>query len=162
MWDSKRRRLLLKFAASFARDPMHAEDLVQETFVKMLLHTERILPGREIAWAKVAIRNRAYNDARAASYDQKKTDRMMVEPYIQLSIPESLELQEQRKLIEQVFALMTPQHVQVLRLRHEDGLEPNEIAEALHIPIGTVSSRLSRAHTSFREISDIAFPTIRK
>ena len=46
---------------------------------------------------------------------------------------------------------LSPEHRVVLTLRHVDGLNEQEVARILAVPVGTVRSRLFRARRSFRD-----------
>ncbi|MFJ5549094.1 RNA polymerase sigma factor [Streptomyces sp. NPDC093225] len=52
--------------------------------------------------------------------------------------------------IEDVLGRLTPEHRLVLAMRHVEGLDEQEVSEALRIPVGTVRSRLFRAREAFR------------
>ncbi|MEV7414884.1 RNA polymerase sigma factor [Streptomyces sp. NPDC089919] len=52
--------------------------------------------------------------------------------------------------IADVMRRLAPEHRAVLTLRHVDGLDEQEVAGVLSVPVGTVRSRLFRARRSFR------------
>ncbi|MFJ7205874.1 RNA polymerase sigma factor [Streptomyces sp. NPDC098789] len=52
--------------------------------------------------------------------------------------------------IADVMGRLAPEHRVVLTLRHIDGLDEQEVARILVLPVGTVRSRLFRARRSFR------------
>ncbi|WP_330335402.1 RNA polymerase sigma factor [Streptomyces sp. NBC_00536] len=52
--------------------------------------------------------------------------------------------------IADVMGRLAPEHRVVLTLRHIDGLDEQEVARILVVPVGTVRSRLFRARRSFR------------
>jgi len=52
--------------------------------------------------------------------------------------------------IERAFRRLSAEHRAVLVLHHRVGLQLDEVAEALGIPIGTVKSRLNRAAGALR------------
>ncbi|GHI86211.1 RNA polymerase sigma factor [Streptomyces xanthophaeus] len=52
--------------------------------------------------------------------------------------------------IADVMGRLAPEHRVVLTLRHIDGLNEQEVAGVLAVPVGTVRSRLFRARRSFR------------
>ncbi|MFD7560032.1 RNA polymerase sigma factor [Streptomyces sp. NPDC059835] len=52
--------------------------------------------------------------------------------------------------IADVMSRLKHDHRAVLALRHIDGLDEQEVSEALSIPVGTVRSRLFRAREAFR------------
>ncbi|MEY9962254.1 RNA polymerase sigma factor (sigma-70 family) [Streptacidiphilus sp. MAP12-16] len=58
---------------------------------------------------------------------------------------------EQAADIRDVLARLTPEHRAVIVLRDLEGLEENQAAELLALPVGTVKSRLHRARDNFRK-----------
>ncbi|MER6073654.1 RNA polymerase sigma factor [Streptomyces sp. NPDC001817] len=52
--------------------------------------------------------------------------------------------------VHDVLRRLSPQQRAVLLLRHVDGLDEQEVARILRLPVGTVRSRLFRARESFR------------
>jgi RNA polymerase sigma-70 factor (ECF subfamily) len=57
-------------------------------------------------------------------------------------------------MIDRAFRRLTPEQRAVLVLHHRLGLQLDESAEALGIPIGTVKSRLNRATVALRAALD--------
>ena len=62
------------------------------------------------------------------------------------------EQKEIRRAVEEGLLQLSPEHRQILVLREIDQLSYEEIAAVLHIEIGTVRSRISRARMQLREI----------
>ena len=58
---------------------------------------------------------------------------------------------ENRHLIQDALARMNPRFAALLVLRYLEGLSYEEIAEVQECSLGTVKSRLNRAHTALRE-----------
>ena len=58
---------------------------------------------------------------------------------------------ERDELLEEAFAGLKPEHQAVLVLRAMQDLSYDEIAKALHVPVGTVMSRLSRARAELKQ-----------
>jgi RNA polymerase sigma-70 factor (ECF subfamily) len=52
--------------------------------------------------------------------------------------------------IDDVLHRLSPEHRAVLTLRHIEGLDEQEVARVLALPVGTVRSRLFRARSAFR------------
>jgi RNA polymerase sigma-70 factor (ECF subfamily) len=63
-----------------------------------------------------------------------------------------LEREEDRHLIQQALALLSPEHRSVLVMKEIDDLRYEEIAEVLEVPVGTVRSRLHRARMEMKDI----------
>jgi RNA polymerase sigma-70 factor (ECF subfamily) len=60
---------------------------------------------------------------------------------------------EDRQLCDLVLSKVDPDLVEVFVLYEIEGLTSPEIAELLHIPLGSVASRLRRAREQFREVA---------
>jgi len=54
--------------------------------------------------------------------------------------------------VRRVLAALDPGDAELVRLQHFDGLTHAEIAEQLHIPVGTVKSRSFRVHRRLAEL----------
>jgi RNA polymerase sigma-70 factor (ECF subfamily) len=63
---------------------------------------------------------------------------------------------EQMEAFQRVLGQLSAEHREVLLLRFAENLSYEEIAETLQISLGTVKSRLSRAHAAMdRELSPV-------
>ena len=66
-------------------------------------------------------------------------------------LPEqALERKETQRLIEEGLAALPEEYRAILLLREADGLSYTEIAEAMHLELGTVKSRISRGRVLLR------------
>lgn len=63
----------------------------------------------------------------------------------------ALEREEREAVVEAALQALAPEHRAVVVLKDFDGRRYEEISEILHIPIGTVRSRLHRARCELRE-----------
>lgn len=124
-----------------------ADDALQETFLKVHralpnLRDERTFPS----WlARIAtrtaldlVRSRAH--ART-SYDDEIDKHTFVDPGPQVDL---------RLDLQQALARLSPEHRTVLVLREVQGFDYAAIADILHIPLGTVRSRLFNARAQLR------------
>jgi RNA polymerase sigma-70 factor, ECF subfamily len=128
-----------------------AEELVQEVFTRAWRHAGSYDPGRG------SVRTWLYQIARHAIIDARR--RASVRPGLALHAPGEAEAAEAGPTIEQamlgwqvVAALdrLTPEHRQVIRLAHFQGLSMREIADRCELPVGTVKSRTWYALRSLR------------
>lgn len=71
----------------------------------------------------------------------------MREPGAELSV----EREETRRLVAAALFRILPEQRAILILRDSKGLEYEQIAEVLDVPVGTVKSRLFRARQALRE-----------
>jgi RNA polymerase sigma-70 factor (ECF subfamily) len=64
----------------------------------------------------------------------------------------ALEMAEDEFRIHQALQRLSPEHRTVLVMRDMDDMKYEEMAEILHVPIGTVRSRLHRARLEFKDM----------
>ncbi len=142
---------LFGFALNALGERGAAEELVQEVFTRAWRHAGSYDPGRG------SVRTWLYQIARHAIIDARR--RASVRPALPLHAPGEAEAGEMGPTIEQamlgwqvVSALerLTPEHRQVIRLAHVQGLSMREIAERCELPVGTVKSRTWYALRSLR------------
>jgi RNA polymerase sigma-70 factor (ECF subfamily) len=143
---------LYGFALSALGDRGQAEELVQEVFTRVWRHAESYDPN------KASFRTWLYGIARNAIIDLKR--RQSVRP----ALAAHAETEDQQPVAEDnaferallrwqvasALERLTPEHRQVIRLAHFQGLTLREIAERTGIPLGTIKSRTSYALRGLR------------
>ena len=118
-----------------------AEELVQEVFTRAWRHAERYDPDR------ASVRTWLYQIARHAIIDARR--RASVRPGLPLHEPgpgaeplgESVEQAMLGWQVAMALERLSPDHRQMIRLAHVQGLTMREIAEHTDLPVGTVKSR---------------------
>src|SRR3954452_8420680 len=142
---------LYGFAVSGLGDRGLAEELVQEVFTRVWRKADSFDPDR------ASFRTWLYGIARNAIIDQKR--RASVRPALpahavdtdeQGGIDASLEHALLRWQVGAALERLTPEHRQVIRLAHFQGLTLREIAERTGLPLGTIKSRTSYALRGLR------------
>jgi RNA polymerase sigma-70 factor (ECF subfamily) len=139
-----------------------AADLTQEVFVRVynslhLLRSEDAFFG----WVRVMATNivrdhfrKVGRTIRAESLDEKvKLDEGEVDREVEdwSHNPEQVvEKQELRSSVQRAINTLSEEQRVVVALHHIEGMDVKEIAEILHIPVGTVKSRLSRAREDLK------------
>jgi len=127
-----------------------AEDLLQETFTRMIVYQGRA-PDQFRAWVYTIAGNLARDHLRSAvhrrevgSVDDGSFD---AEPATQVvhSVEDNLTANADRDEVIKALAQLTPEHREALVLRFYHDLTVDEIAAVGGIPSGTVKSRLSYA-----------------
>src|SRR3954468_3163325 len=141
---------LYGFALNALGDRGSAEEIVQEVFTRAWRHAERYDSSRG------SVRTWLYQIARHAIIDMRR--RASARPALASGEP-LLETSSPRDSIEQAMlgwqvaaALerLTPEHRQMIRLAHFQGMSVREIAEKCELPVGTVKSRTWYALRSLR------------
>ena len=126
-----------------------AEDLAQEIFLKVSQSLERYDRSRPFRpWLLQVARNHAIDNHRSHWREKKATvelDGMAVSPGSRPATQEHGVLTgERRRLIEDGLAALPEPLRDAVVLRDLDGLDYDEIAEVLSVPLGTVKSRINR------------------
>src|SRR4051795_12069646 len=142
---------LYGFAVSALGDRGLAEELVQEVFTRVWRKAESYDPSR------ASFSTWLYGIARNAIIDQKR--RASVRPALSAyavdddqrgTVDQSLENALLRWQVNSALERLTPEHRQVIRLAHFQGLTLREISERTGLPLGTVKSRTSYALRGLR------------
>ena len=147
---------LYNLARWLARDPIEAEDLVQETFTRALAAAHQFEAGSNLkAWLFRILRN-AYLDSRRRS----KTEAAELQVENVDEIGSAVETVDESQAA-QIRAVVADEIAQAVRALPEiwrtvvildlEGLTESEMASVLGCAEGTVKSRLSRARAVLRE-----------
>ena len=141
---------LYGFALNCLGDRGLAEEVVQDVFTRVWRHADSFDPG------KASFRTWIYGIARNAIIDLER--RRSVRPALSsredaaedLSSDDSIERALLGWQVSAALARLTPEHRQVIRLAHFQGLRLREIADLTGLPLGTVKSRVSYALRGLR------------
>jgi RNA polymerase sigma factor (sigma-70 family) len=142
-------------ALRMVRRPADAEDLTQETFVRMFRALSRYDPTRSFAAWLMTIATRLCIDhirrRKVSPISLTQRERDTEEEYeIEVEDPGlkpdevTTHAEEERRTAELIDSL-PPHYRIVVVLRHQQDLSYEEIAEALQMPLGTVKARIHRA-----------------
>lgn len=136
-------------------DASTAADITQDVFLKVIARMSQF-DGRSAftTWLYRIAVNTAIDHQRATQRDVALADVM---PDIPSPQPDFYMRLARRRRIEGALAAL-PEVLRVpIVLRHMQGLSYTEIAATLEVTVGTVASRLSRAHARLaRDLSDLA------
>jgi RNA polymerase sigma-70 factor (ECF subfamily) len=141
---------LFGFALNRLGDRGLAEEVVQEIFTRAWRSADAFDA------AKGSVRSWLYGIARNAVVDSERhRSRRIGLPHFETSevtnaVSEPIEQALVRWQLQRAFESLTPEHREVLRLGHFDGLSVKEIAEVTGLPPGTVKSRTYYAMQSLR------------
>ncbi len=148
--------LIWRLLAGRARH--RVEDLVQETFVRVL----RALPAFDLAgpatlstWMLTIATRLALNDLRRPEHGS-----IEVEPIANERTDDPVERRRLGAAIALGVAALPDAQRAVLVLREYHDLDYQEIADVLELDLGTVKSRLARARTALRDHLVIAMPEL--
>ena len=148
------------------RDRERAEDLSQETFIKVLNALESYRPEYKFSsWIFKIANNAAIDHLRRKELDtlsldgapDATTSERREGTSLQLADSSESPLQEleARELggeIERAIVQLRPEYRSCILLRHVEGYAYEEIAEMLDLPLGTVKTYIHRARGELREL----------
>lgn len=142
-------RPLFAFLFRLTDDHALADDLVQETFIRMSAQ-RGYQPERVRAWAFTVARNLAYDYFRSAVHKREQaTDFDGVEDDhigLEWNTPEQIAIEtDQQTAVAAQLQRLPPEQREVVILRFYHDLPLGEIAEVTAAPLGTVKSRLFHA-----------------
>lgn len=145
---------LKPFAINLTRDTEAANDLYQETLYKALANQEKYNTGTNIkAWLFTIMRNIFINNYRRKAkqrtlFDNTGTDFLLDSRQATVSntAESALRIKEIQKAIRDL-----PEIFKTPFLLYFDGYKYNEIADALHEPLGTIKSRIHFARKLLKE-----------
>lgn len=146
------------------RDREAAEDLSQDTFVKVLNHIDRYRPEFKLSsWLFKIANNVAIDSLRKRQLDTISLDGS---PHAataadaeassfevaarQENALDEMEAREIGSAIEKAIAQLRPEYRSCILLRHVEGRSYEEIASTLDLPLGTVKTYIHRARHELR------------
>lgn len=156
---------LLNFVTSIVRDRVAAEDLVQETFIRVYRRAESYQTvARFSTWLYTIARNLSLNEIRnrkrrpalalnsqVGGADDRGGELSSLLPGTDLEPGEILEKQDLAMWVRRTISELPEAFREVLILCDLQKMSYQECADILQIKIGTVRSRLSRARAQFAE-----------
>lgn len=147
------------------RDRELAEDLAQDTFVKVLNHIDRYRPEFKLSsWLFKIANNVAIDHLRkrqiptismdgsphASSADAVESTSFQVADQAESALAE-MESRELGSAIERAIASLRPEYRSCIMLRHVEDRSYEEIAATLDLPLGTVKTYIHRARHELRK-----------
>jgi len=144
---------LRRYARALTRDPMRADDLVQNSLLRAIAKQHLWQPGTDLrAWLFTILHHQNVNDVRSAS---RRGDGVAVEKVAPtLAAVSDPTAALQIRDLERAMAALPEGQRQVILLVGLEGMRYEEVATILGIPIGTVRSRLSRGRETLRSLME--------
>jgi RNA polymerase sigma-70 factor (ECF subfamily) len=132
---------LERYALRLTRDAHQADDLVQETMMRAMIHLPllgRLNPYQRKAWLYRVLRNRFLDEKRT----EKRAQTMLQQVAKQAACADARALPAD---IEQLLERVPSRYRDVLEKRYALGMTSIEIGNALGVPAATARSRLHAA-----------------
>lgn len=149
--------VLENFAYSLTHNPDEAKDLVQETFLKALLHKKAYKEGTNLrAWLLTIMKNTFINNYRRNKKVQSVITKEDSTPWINnISGNVIYQADHNTKYAQIVMLINTlPEEQKIPFEMINQGYKYWEIAEKFNIPIGTVKSRIFLARQKLNQLLD--------
>ena len=146
---------LFNYVRRMVNDTAEAEDLFQETFLRVYTHLNRFwLTGRFRPWVyriatnlcKDCLKRRARR--RQVSLDDPGPEGESLARRVEApgaNPGNHAQKAETAALLEAALEQLSPKHRAVFLMARYDGMRYEEIARALRVPVGTVKSRMNKA-----------------
>lgn len=148
------------------RDRELAEDLAQDTFIKVLNHIDRYRPEFKLSsWLFKIANNVAIDHLRRRQVDtvsMEGSPHALTSDAVEAtsfevagggeSALEEMEAKELGSAIERAIAALRPEYRSCILLRHVEGRSYEEIATTLDLPLGTVKTYIHRARHELRQL----------
>lgn len=142
---------LWRYALRLTGDTARAEDVVQETLLRAWRHPEVTAdldrPAR--AWLFTVARNLIIDERRSARF-RNESDTPDLERVADRAGPDEVDSALDRLLLSTALSQLSDEHRAVISRAYYQGWTTGQIAEDLHIPEGTVKSRLHYAVRALR------------
>ncbi|MCC2164201.1 RNA polymerase sigma factor [Clostridiaceae bacterium CLA-AA-H274] len=138
-------RAVYSFILSIIKNPQDAEEVMQETYMKVWTSASSYQSqGKPLAWIFTIARNLCYMKFR----DQKRIadvglDELVGEEIGELCLP--IENMADAMVLKTAFKILKEEERQIVLLHAGAGLKHREIAQDLKIPLPTVLSKYNRA-----------------
>lgn len=139
---------LRRFARSLARDPHDADDLVQITVERALVHADQLQPNARLAsWLFGILRNAWIDEGRSR---QRRKPLHLPEALAENVGDPSAGSQAERLCVQDALARLAPEQRLAVSLVLIEGLSYKEAAHVMNVPIGTLTSRLARGRDALQ------------
>src|SRR5437762_6392704 len=145
---------LRRYARALTRDVTRADDLVQSCLARALAKQHLWQPGTDLrAWLFTILHNQHVNDVRRSVREGVTVAVEEMAPVLTVH-PGAMAALELRDL-EAAIGKLAPEQRQVILLVGLEGMQYDEVALILGVPVGTVRSRLSRGRDQLRRLMDM-------
>jgi RNA polymerase sigma-70 factor (ECF subfamily) len=128
------------------RSSEHAEEVAQEVYVDIWRQAPRYAPekGSVIAWIATVAHRRAVDRVRSVSSGIARDERYACSDQERESdeVWDSVAQQYDVDRVRGALATLTPIQQEAVQLAYYDGLSQSQISTVLHLPLGTVKTRI--------------------
>ena len=154
--------LMYNHAYALVGDPDRADDITQESFIKVFRNISIFRGGSFRAWLLKIVTNTSYDFLRRlrahpehplfptdADHEEKESPQWLADPTT--TVEATVEFNEEVKRLYQILDELPAAYRSAITLIDLHELDYQEAASALKVPIGTIKSRLARARLRVKE-----------
>lgn len=152
----KYQRLIYALCQRITGAHQMADDLSQETFIKAFVALPHFLDGHDFySWIRRIALNNCFNSLKKWKREKPlaKEDNVARQNFLSApneSPPDAVQRDELERKFKEALRLLPPDQKAIFTLRTFENMSYGEIAQTLHIPPGTVMSRLNRARNKLK------------
>jgi RNA polymerase sigma-70 factor (ECF subfamily) len=148
---------LRRFARALARDAADADDLLQVALERALKAQAQWAPGTRLdAWMMRIVRNCWIDEMRSRARRGRTFLPEDEGENVGVDMQNEIEAKAEMHAVDRAMANLTPDQREVIALVLVEGLAYKEAAEMLEIPIGTLTSRLTRGRQALAQMLEAA------
>lgn len=148
---------LRRFARALARDAADADDLLQMALERALRSRAQWVPGTRLdAWMMRIVRNCWIDEARSRARRARTFAPAEDGETVGVDMQNEIEARAEMHSVDRAMANLSPEQREVIALVLVEGLAYREAAELLGIPIGTLTSRLTRGRQALAQMLEAA------
>jgi RNA polymerase sigma factor (sigma-70 family) len=148
---------LRRFARALARDAADADDLAQAAIERALRARDQWMPGTRLdAWMMRIVRNIWIDEIRSRTRRARTFVPEEEGANIASAAHHEVEIRAELHAVDKAMNSLSPEQREVIALVLVEGLAYREAADLLDIPIGTLTSRLTRGRQALAQMLEAA------
>jgi RNA polymerase sigma-70 factor (ECF subfamily) len=148
---------LRRFARALARDEADADDVLQVALERALKARDQWAPGTRLdAWMMRIVRNCWIDEMRSRTRRARTFAPEEEGESVGVDTRHEIEARAEMHAVDRAMATLSPEQREVIALVLVEGLAYKEAADLLDIPMGTLTSRLTRGRQALVQILEAA------
>jgi len=142
------------------RDHAQSEEVAQEIFLEIWQNAPRFdaSKGTAVTWIMTMTHRRAVDRVRSAQSSKDRDTRIGIRDFAPDydNVAETVEVHLEHERVQRAMARLTDLQRQAVTLAYFNGYSHTEVAELLHIPVGTIKTRLRDGMIRLRDELGVA------